>query len=180
MVSQIAYTVFIAATGAERLVEMVVSKQNAAWAFARGGVERGRGHFGFMVVLHTAFLIGCVAEVWLLERPFIPALGFSMLGLAVGAQALRWWVIKVLGRRWNTRVIVVPGLDRIESGPFRWIRHPSYLAVVLEGLALPLIHTAWLTAIVFSTLNAGLLMVRIRCEEEALDFAEKHPTEVSP
>ncbi len=173
MVSVIAYTVFIAATGAERLVEMVVSKRNAAWALERGGIERGRGHFGFMVVLHTAFLFGCVAEVWLLERPFIPALGLGMLALALACQGLRWWVITTLGPRWNTRVIVVPGLSRIEDGPFKYLRHPNYLAVVLEGIALPMIHTAWWTAIIFTVLNAGLLWVRIRCEEEALDHAER-------
>lgn len=173
MVSAIAYTVFIAATGLERLVEMVVSKRNAAWAFARGGVERGQEHFGFMVVLHTLFLFGCVAEVWFFDRPFIPALGFSMLVIALGSQAVRWWVITTLGPRWNTRVIVVPGLERVEEGPFKYLSHPNYLAVVLEGFALPLMHSAWITAVVFTVLNAGLLWVRIRCEEEALDFAEQ-------
>lgn len=176
MVTQIAYTLFIAATAGERLVEMVVSKRNAEWAFERGGVERGREHFGFMVVLHTVFLFGCVAEIWLLDRPFIPLLGFTMLAIAIACQGLRWWVIRTLGHRWNTRVIVVPGLERIDRGPFRWFSHPNYLAVVLEGIALPLIHSAWITAIAFTVLNAGLLWVRIRCEEEALDFAEASKT----
>lgn len=162
------YAGFIGLTALERLVEMVISKRNAAWSFARGGREYGQGHFPFMVVLHTAFLFGCVAEVVLLDRPFVPALGWPMLALALACQALRWWVITTLGPRWNTRVIVVPDLPLVDTGPYRWLRHPNYVAVVLEGVALPLIHGAWITAAVFTVLNAGLLVVRVRCEDRAL------------
>ena len=81
------------------------------------------------------------------DRPFIPWLGWSMLVLVVLAQALRWWCIRTLGVRWNTRVIVVPGLPLVTGGPYRWLRHPNYVAVVVEGIALPLVHTAWVTAV---------------------------------
>lgn len=172
MVSAWAYTALIAAVAIERLVELRISARNAAWSFARGGIERGRGHFPFMAALHTALLIGCVAEVWLLDRPFIPALGWPMLALALACQALRYWVITTLGPRWNTRVIVVPGLPRVTGGPFRYLRHPNYLAVVVEGVALPLVHGAWITAAAFTLLNAGLLVIRMRCEDAALDAAE--------
>jgi methyltransferase len=91
-----------------------------------------------------------------------------MLALLAGSQALRWWCIRTLGPQWNTRVIVVPGLPLVSGGPYRWLRHPNYVAVVTEGLALPLVHTAWLTALVFTVLNAGLLTRRIRCENQAL------------
>jgi methyltransferase len=121
-----------------------------------------------MVLLHTCFLISCPLEVYLLKQPFIPALGWTMLGLAICTQGLRWWCILTLGKRWNTRVIIVPGLKRITNGPYRFMNHPNYLAVVLEGIALPLIHSAWLTAISFTLLNAWLLTIRLRCEEEAL------------
>ena len=121
-----------------------------------------------MVVLHTGFLIACAAEVVLFQRPFIPWLGWPMLAVAVGCQALRWWCITTLGERWNTRVIIVPGANRVTGGPYQWLNHPNYVAVVLEGVALPLIHTAWLTALGFTVLNAALLSVRIRCENEAL------------
>jgi methyltransferase len=147
---------------------VVVSKRNAAWSFARGGPEHGKGHFPAMVLLHTAFLIACPAEVWLLDRPFVPWLGFPLLILAVAAQGLRWWCITTLGPRWNTRVIIVPDLPRVTGGPYRFIRHPNYVAVVAEGIILPLIHTAWITALAFTILNAWLLTVRIRCEDEAL------------
>jgi methyltransferase len=163
-----AYLALLAALAAERLVELRISRRNAAWARARGGVEVGQRHFPAMAALHTGFLIACAAEVVLLGRPFVPALGWPMLALAAAAQALRYWAIASLGARWNVRVIVLPGAPVVSSGPYRWLRHPNYLAVVLEGFAIPLIHSAWLTAAGFSAANAMLLAVRIRCEERAL------------
>ncbi len=94
-----------------------------------------------------------------------------MLAVVLLAQGLRWWCITVLGHQWNTRVIVVPGLHLVAGGPYRWIRHPNYVAVVAEGIALPLVHTAWLTAAIFTVLNIPLLAVRIRAEEAALNSA---------
>jgi methyltransferase len=91
-----------------------------------------------------------------------------MLGLVLVAQGLRWWCIATLGSQWNTRVIVVPGLPRISNGPYRWMRHPNYVAVVLEGVALPLVHSAWLTAVMFTLLNAVLLRIRLGDENRAL------------
>ena len=159
----------VAATVLERIAELVVSARNARWAFARGGVERGRGHFPPMVALHSGLIVSSVAEVHLAGRQFIPALGWTALAVVLAAQGLRWWCIATLGRQWNTRVIVVPGLALVRSGPYRWLRHPNYLAVVLEGLALPLVHSAWITALGFTVLNAALLLgARIPTEERAL------------
>lgn len=110
------YAILIGLTALERLVELRVSLRNAAWSLAQGGTEHGRGHYPFMVVLHTGFLVACVAEVVLLERVFTPWIGLPMLVLAVGCQALRWWCISTLGQRWNTRVIIVPGLPRVTGG----------------------------------------------------------------
>lgn len=167
------YTVLVLATGGERIAELVVSARNARWSFARGGVEYGRRHFPPMVALHTGLLLACLAEVWLLGRPFLPWLGWPMLALVAASQALRWWCIATLGPRWNTRVIVVPGLPLIARGPYRWLRHPNYVAVVVEGFALPLVHTAWLTAATFSVLNAVLLLAfRLPCENRALTASE--------
>ncbi|SDT14052.1 isoprenylcysteine carboxyl methyltransferase family protein [Jiangella sp. DSM 45060] len=166
--SEILFTVLVGLVGLERLAELVVSRRNAAWSFARGGVEYGQRHFPVMVVLHTALLAGAVAEVWIRRPDFVPALGWTMLALVVAAQALRWWCIATLGRQWNTRVIVVPGLDRVDGGPYRVLRHPNYVAVVVEGFALPLVHSAWITAVVFTALNAALLAVRLSVENAAL------------
>ncbi|MFJ2558561.1 MULTISPECIES: isoprenylcysteine carboxyl methyltransferase family protein [unclassified Streptomyces] len=166
------YTVLVLAVGAERVAELAVARRNARWSLARGAVERGRGHYPPMVVLHTGLLFGCLAEVALADRPFTPVPGWTMLAVVVAAQALRWWCIRTLGPRWNTRVLVVPGLPLVTGGPYRLLRHPNYVAVVAEGVALPLVHGAWLTALVFTVLNAGLLTVRIRCENGALRRAE--------
>ncbi|MFI5731080.1 isoprenylcysteine carboxyl methyltransferase family protein [Kribbella sp. NPDC051587] len=163
------YIVLVVLVGLERVAELVVSLRNAKWSFAQGGVESGKGHYPFMVVLHTGLLFGCLAESF--HRSFIPALGWPMLALVILSQGLRWWCISVLGQQWNTRVIVVPGLHLVARGPYKFIKHPNYVAVVVEGIALPLVHTGWITAVVFTLLNIPLLAVRIRSEEAALNAA---------
>ncbi|GAA1584722.1 isoprenylcysteine carboxyl methyltransferase family protein [Kribbella sancticallisti] len=165
------YAVLVLVVGLERVAELVVSLRNARWSFERGGVETGKGHYPFMVLLHTGFLAGCLVEAIVADRPFIPWLGWTMFAVVLLAQGLRWWCITVLGHQWNTRVIVVPGLSLVAAGPYKWLRHPNYVAVVAEGIALPLVHTAWITAAVFLLLNIPLLAVRIRAEEAALDSA---------
>jgi methyltransferase len=166
--SQLLFTLLVVAVGLERVAELIVSTRNARWALARGGVETGRGHYPVMVAVHTGLLLGCVAEVWLADRPFLPVLGWTMLALVVACQGVRWWCIRTLGPRWNTRVIVVPGLPLVTAGPYRFLAHPNYVVVVVEGVALPLVHTAWLTAVVFTIANAGVLTVRLREERRAL------------
>jgi methyltransferase len=238
MTSLLAFTVLVALVALERVAELVVSTRNAAWSKERGGIESGLGHYPFMVVLHTGLLVGALAEAWL-RRPDVPSvLAWSMLALVVASQALRWWCITTLGRRWNTRVIVVPGMAPVRSGPYRLFRHPNYVAVVVEalvrrpdvppglawsmlavvvasqalrwwciatlgrrwntrvivvpdlppvthgpyrflshpnyvavvaeGLALPLVHGLWMTAVGFTVLNAVVLSVRLRVENAAL------------
>ncbi|MBU7597139.1 isoprenylcysteine carboxyl methyltransferase family protein [Streptomyces sp. P38-E01] len=162
------FTALVLLVGVERLVELVVSKRNTRWSLERGGVEHGFGHYPPMVVLHTGLLLGALLEVGLADREFSPALGWTMLLLVVASQGLRWWCIHTLGPRWNTRVIVVPGLPLVAGGPYRLMRHPNYVAVAVEGLALPLVHGAWITGAVFTLLNAALMVVRIRCEDDAL------------
>lgn len=162
------YLILLFAVGVERLAELVLAQRNLAWSRARGGVEIGAGHYPVMVALHLALLVGCVVEVAVMHRPFIPALGWPMLALVIAAQGLRWWCITTLGRQWNTRVVVIPGAPRIDGGPYRWISHPNYVAVAVEGLALPLVHSAWVTALAFTTLNAALLSTRVSVENSAL------------
>ena len=162
------YLILLFAVGVERLAELVLAQRNLAWSRARGGVEIGAGHYPVMVILHLALLVGCVVEVTVMQRPFIPALAWPMLALVVAAQGLRWWCITTLGRQWNTRVVVIPGAPRIDAGPYRWISHPNYVAFAIEGLALPLVHSAWVTALAFTTLNAALLSTRVSVENSAL------------
>jgi methyltransferase len=162
------FVVLIAAVAVERLAELVVARRNQRWSTARGAVEVGAAHYPVMVVLHVGLLAGALLEAVLGDRPFLPALGWPMFALTVAAQGLRWWCITTLGRQWNTRILVVPGLGRVHRGPYRFLAHPNYVAVVVEGFALPLVRTAWLTALLFTVLNAALLRVRISAENEAL------------
>jgi len=162
------YAVLVTLVALERVAELVVSRRNVAWALARGGSEHGAGHYLVMVVLHTALLAGALAEVAVAHRPFLPLLGWPMLLLVAASQALRWWCIRTLGRQWSTRVVVVPDLPRVARGPYAWLPHPNYVAVAVEGVALPLVHSAWLAAAGFTVANAALLTVRIRVENAAL------------
>ncbi|MBB3602133.1 methyltransferase [Mycolicibacterium sp. BK556] len=162
------YVLLVAAVAVERVAELVVARRNLAWSRTQGGVEFGASHYPVMVVLHTGLLIGAVVEVIGLHRPFLPALGWPMLAIVVAAQGLRWWCITTLGQQWNTRVVVIPGAQRVVGGPYRFFSHPNYVAVIAEGIALPLVHTGWITALVFTVLNAALLRTRIRTENAAL------------
>jgi methyltransferase len=168
------YVAFIGVVSLERVLELVLSRRNAAAAFAQGAVEVGQGHFRVMTALHTLFLVACVAEPVLCDRAFPGLLGWVALGLALLAQGLRYWAISTLGPRWNTRIIVLPSVPPVVAGPYRFIKHPNYVAVMLELIALPLIFGGWLTALVFSLANAALLTVRIRMEEQALGPSYDH------
>jgi methyltransferase len=165
------YFALLAVICLERVAELVVSQRNAAASLAGGGAESGHGHFPPMVALHTALIAGCFLEPILGHRSFIPALGWPMIGLVIAANALRWWCIATLGPRWSARVIVLPGLPLVRTGPYRWFSHPNYVAVIVEGVALPLAGSAWITAATFTVLNAALLTVRVRCETQALAAA---------
>ena len=166
--SRVLYTALVALVAVMRLVELTISRRNIVRLKARGAIEVGRSLYPWMVTVHTAFLVACVAEVWLFERPFFPQLAVFALGSMVAAAALRIWVMATLGERWSTRVFVLPERAPVTAGPFRRLRHPNYLAVVVEFVALPMVHTAWLTALVFSLANSVVLHRRIRTEEDAL------------
>lgn len=166
--SELAFLGLLAALYVERLVELVVSRRNAARLLARGAVEAGAGHFPAMAAMHALFPLSCAAEVLLLDRAAPGALAFAALAVALAAQGLRWWAIATLGGRWTVRVLVLPGAPPVTGGPYRLVRHPNYLAVCLELAAIPLVHGALATAVAFSALNAVVLAVRIRAEERAL------------
>ncbi|HEY0937182.1 MAG TPA: isoprenylcysteine carboxylmethyltransferase family protein [Trebonia sp.] len=171
------YWVLLSAIAGERVAELVVSARHANGLVRRGGTEYGRSHFPVMVALHTGLIAGCVLEPLLAHREFIPALGWPMLAVTVAANGLRWWCIATLGGRWTARVIVLPGAPLVRSGPYRWFTHPNYAAVIIEGAALPLTGSAWITAGAFTAANAVLLAVRIRCETGALAAAAPRPAE---
>lgn len=158
----------LALVALERGAELLVSARNARRALAGGGVELGRGHYRPMVAFHALFLAACAAEPWLLPRPWPRTATIAAAAAVVAAQGLRWWAIASLGPRWSTRIVVLPGAPPVVSGPYRLLRHPNYLAVVIELAALPLALGAVYTAALATLGNAALLAVRIPAEERAL------------
>ena len=168
MTGFVLFTILIAVVAVERVVELVVSKRNLRWSAEHGGVEFGRSHYPYMVALHVFLLVGSLVEVWVWQKPLVPALSWVMFVLVLASQALRWWCITTLGKRWNTLVVIVPGMPRVTGGPYRWLNHPNYVAVVIEGIALPMVGFAWVTALVFTLLNIPLLAMRLRTENAAL------------
>lgn len=166
--SRVAFTALIVAIAIQRAWELGVSARHLRALKARGAIEVGADHYPWMVALHSVFLVSCVAEVWLLDRPWRPVSAGSAVLVLGAALALRWWTLATLGERWTTRVLVVPGEELVTSGPYRLLRHPNYLAVVAEIAAIPMVHCAWLTAVVFTVANLLLLRERIRVEEGAL------------
>ncbi len=166
--SRFLYTLLVAGVAVQRLAELRLARRHSAALAARGAVEVAPRHYAAMVAVHTALLVCCTLEVWWLRRPFVPALAAVMGALLVGAAALRRWVIATLGERWTTRIYCLPGAAPITGGPYRYLRHPNYLAVAIEMAALPLLHGAWISAGLGSAANAVVLAVRIRAEEAAL------------
>lgn len=151
-----------------RLIELRISRRNERRLIAQGAKLPPDPSFPWMVVLHTAVLAGAGAEVWFLRRPLVPVLAAAMGIVFLAANGLRWWVIRTLGGQWNVKVIDSGGLGVVESGPYRYIRHPNYTAVFAEMLALPLIHTAWLTAAVTTPAHWLVLRARVAAEDRAL------------
>ncbi|MEB3101501.1 isoprenylcysteine carboxyl methyltransferase family protein [Ferviditalea candida] len=159
----------------QRAVELLIAKRNGERIKAQGGYETGADHYKYFVGLHSLFFLGMTAEV--LWRN---ALGRTLadwwllpFGLFVCAQALRVWCMSALGAFWNTRIFVVPGMEPVRKGPYRYFRHPNYLVVTIELAMLPLVFQAYFTASVVTVLNALLLKKRISVEEQALVEAVK-------
>jgi methyltransferase len=151
----------------QRLLELRLSRRNERLLRARGAIERGRGHYPLMVALHALWLLSMLIE-GLLRGPGLPALWPIPAALFLLVQPLRYWSIRSLGDYWNTRILVVPNAKLVARGPYRYLRHPNYVVVAVEVATFPLIFGAWVTALVFSALNATLLFVRIREENRAL------------
>ncbi len=162
------FTLLISFIILQRLVELYIAKKNEAWMKARGAYEVGREHYKYIVSLHVMFLFSLVAEVYIGEKE-MAEWGWLPLLVFILAQCLRFWSIKSLGRRWNTRIIVLPK-DVVRTGPYRFLKHPNYVTVAIEILVIPLIFQAYWTAVIFSVLNAVVLLgIRIPVEERALN-----------
>gem|GEM_PF-169132 len=163
--SVIAFLGLLVAVALLRIVELQISRRHQQEMIARGAAKVDEPRFRWMVALHTAVLLAAALEVVLLRRPFIPILAAVMFAIFLAANVVRWWVIRTLGNHWNVQVMDSTRLGVICSGPFRYVRHPNYAAVFAEMLALPLIHTAWITAIVGSLAHVAVLSQRLSTEE---------------
>lgn len=151
----------------QRSLELIIAKKNAEYAQSLGGYELGKTHYPLLVLMHGAFFCSLIIET-LLRKNYLLRPVPVFFTVFILAQILRIWVLYSLGRMWNTRIIIIPGSKPVTWGPYRYMRHPNYLVVILEIAALPLSFGAISTAITFSVLNIVLLMVRISIEEEGL------------
>jgi len=146
----------------QRLAELVIARRNTERLLKAGAIEASPGHYPLIVALHAAWLIG----LWVLAYNIPPNL--VLIGIFLILQALRVWVLVTLGPRWTTRIIILPGAPLVTTGPFRFLSHPNYCVVVAELLVLPLAFGLVWYGIIFSILNAMILTIRIRAENEAL------------
>jgi len=168
VISEPAYLLLLGLLAIERMFELFVSWRHARWAFAHGGIEVGRAHYRVMVLMHLLFLFSCVIESALNVHAISPFVSAVALVFTFLAQFLRYSAVVTLGQYWNTRIIVMPDTPPVTRGLYRWIRHPNYVAVAIEIVALPMVRGCWITAIVFTIANALILRVRIPAEESAL------------
>jgi|SRR5215831_18346462 len=167
-ITVIAFLVLLVAVATLRIVELRISKRHQIQIVRSGGSKVADPKFLWMVLLHTAVLIGAAVEVVFLSRPFLPALALISFALFLFANAIRWWVIRTLGEHWNVEVMDSTKLGVVTTGPFRYVRHPNYAAVFLEMFFLPLIHSAWITAVAGSLAHAVVLSARLSTEEKVL------------
>ncbi|HXM99414.1 MAG TPA: isoprenylcysteine carboxylmethyltransferase family protein [Candidatus Dormibacteraeota bacterium] len=164
----ILFLALLLVVAALRIVELRISRRHQAQLITQGAAKVAEPRFRWMVVLHTLVLVGAAAEVVFLRRPFFPAFAAAMFCIFLAANVVRWWVIRTLGQHWNVQVMDSTRLGVISSGPFRFVRHPNYAAVFTEMLTLPLIHTAWITAVAGSLAHIVVLSQRLSTEERIL------------
>ena len=169
--SVLLFLLLLLVVAALRIAELRISKRHQQDMKAQGAAKAKDPIFPVMAMFHTLVLIGAGVEVVFLHRPFLPALAIPMIALFILANIVRWWVIRTLGQHWNVEVMDSTRLGVITTGPFRYVRHPNYAAVFVEMIALPLIHTAWITALAGAIAHVVVLSVRLSAEERVL-FAD--------
>lgn len=170
MLTKAIFIVIVATVFLQRLFELRLSQYNAARILAEGGREHSSNYLQVVKVLQLTWFVAMIAEVWWLERPFVPGLAALALIATLVGQILRYLSMRALGWRWTLPIMTLPGTSAINSGIYRYLRHPNWLGVILEIAAVPLIHSAYLTAIFFSFANALLMNKRIEAEEQALSY----------
>jgi methyltransferase len=163
----IIFSIFISVMIVQRLLELVIARRNERWMKSQGAIEFGMKHYQYIVLMHSLFFAFLLFEKITFSRElssFWPLLA----AVFVCAQLIRVWAISSLGSYWNTKIIVLPNVDVVRKGPYRYLKHPNYLVVSLELLVVPLLFGAYITAVLFTLLNILMLSIRIPAEEKAL------------
>ena len=166
--SVIAYLALLFGVAILRVFELRVSRRNQQQMIARGATKVDKPKFRWVVLVHTLVLIGAALEVVLLHRPFFPLLAGIMFAIFLASNAVRLWVVLTMGQHWNVQVMDSTRLGVVTSGPFQFVRHPNYAAVIAEMFSLPLMHTAWITALLGCAGYAAAISQRIAVEERVL------------
>lgn len=155
----------------QRLTELIISKKNEKWLLSNGAVEYGNEHYKFIVLLHSCFFISMIIEYNFFERDHnLNIINYLFLVFFILLQLVRVWVLVSLGKFWNTKIFRITGLDLVRKGPYKFLKHPNYVVVACEIFVLPMIFGLYVTAIVFTILNAVMLYVRIGVENKVLEI----------
>lgn len=157
----------------QRIVELIIAKRNERWMKERGGIEAGKEHYKWFIILHCLFFISIILEAWIRDIPSLGLFTF-LLVIFIIAQIARIWCITALGKFWNTRIIVMPDSPLIKKGPYYYVKHPNYIIVAIELFIIPLLFGAIVTAILFPVLHILLLTIRIPSEERALQLMDSN------
>lgn len=158
----------------QRISELLIARRNESYVKAIGAREYDRSGYRLIVLMHIGFFISLISE-YLFSNGNLNKFWITLLIIFILAQFLRYWAIGALGRNWNTKILVIPGTEPINRGPYKYVKHPNYIAVITEIAVIPLIFSCYFTAVVFSILNVLVLKRRIKIEEAALSGMLSEP-----
>jgi len=163
------FIIFITVVIVQRISELILAKNNEQYLKSNGAIEYDKKGYKYIVLMHNVFFISVITEFLSLER-HLNEYWKVLIIIFICMQMLRYWAIFSLGKRWNTKILVLPNTEPIRSGLYKYLKHPNYIAVIIEIGVIPLLFSCYYTAIVFSILNLIVLKRRIRIEEEALNI----------
>lgn len=165
------FYIVIGIVAAQRILELVISKRNEVWLLSRGAIQYGAGHYRFIVLMHICFFLSMFEEFFFIKgHKELNIINYSFLVFFILLQFGRVWVLVSLGKYWNTKIYRIKRRPLVKTGPYKYLKHPNYIIVTLEIIALPLIFNLYYTALVFSVLNAIMLSIRIKAENKALNI----------
>ena len=168
MVKEFVYPIFVIVIFVETLIELAISRRNSKALLQKGAIDIARHLLPWMALVYAVKFFGSLTEYFFTQPVLSTAWLITFGGLVIAAKALKFWAISSLGSYWSMKVLVVPGSQMVNKGPYRWIKHPNYVAVITEIVALPLMGKAFITTGIVVTVFTVLLYLRIKAEEQAL------------